>query len=139
MKRVVIASGYFNPLHMGHLEMLNLSKSHGDFLIVIVNNDIQRSLKGSKYFMDEMERLEIIKNINVVDRAFLSVDVDRSVLKSLKRIISFYGDEYEYIFVNGGDQFFSESPERDFCIKNGLKMLDGLGDKIQSSSSLLSR
>ena len=89
--------------------------------------------------MDEMERLEIVKNIKVVDRAFLSVDVDRTVLKSLERIISFYGDEFEYIFVNGGDQFFSESPERNLCVKNGVKMIDGLGSKIQSSSSLLNR
>ena len=53
MKKVIIVSGYFNPLHKGHIEYLKLSKQKGDLLFVIINNDIQRELKGSKKFMDQ--------------------------------------------------------------------------------------
>ena len=61
MKKAVIVSGYFNPLHKGHLELFKKAKESGDILIVIVNNDIQRELKGSKFFQDENERIEIIR------------------------------------------------------------------------------
>ncbi len=59
MKKLVIVSGYFNPLHKGHLELFKKAKEVGDLLCVIVNNDKQRELKGSKYFQDEDERIEI--------------------------------------------------------------------------------
>ena len=70
MRKGVIVSGYFNPLHKGHIEYLKLSKKKGDFLIVIVNNDFQRELKGSKKFMDETERQLIISELNVVDKVY---------------------------------------------------------------------
>ncbi len=56
IKTLVIASGYFNPVHKGHIEYLQQSKELGDELFVIINNDVQRELKGSKEFMNEYER-----------------------------------------------------------------------------------
>ena len=88
MRKGVIVSGYFNPLHKGHIEYLKLSKKKGDFLIVIVNNDFQRELKGSKKFMDETERQLIISELNVVDKVYLSIDKDRSVSKTIQMIYS---------------------------------------------------
>ena len=84
---IVIVSGYFNPLHKGHIEYFNLAKSYGDKLLVIVNNDIQRELKGSEEFMLEKERSLIISELKVVDNVFLSIDTDRSVVKTLSNIV----------------------------------------------------
>ena len=62
MKKAIIVSGYFNPIHKGHLEYFQNSKAQGDILIVIVNSDYQRELKGSKEFQDESERLFIVSS-----------------------------------------------------------------------------
>ena len=73
-KKAIIVSGYFNPLHKGHLEYFNNAKSLADLLIVIVNSDLQRSLKGSKEFQNESERMFIVSNIKAVDKAVISID-----------------------------------------------------------------
>ena len=86
MKKAVIVSGYFNPLHKGHLEYFRLAKSMGDLLYVIVNNDLQREKKGSKEFMLEDERMIIIEELKLVDKVYLSVDQDRSVSKTINKI-----------------------------------------------------
>jgi cytidyltransferase-like protein len=136
-KHAIIVSGYFNPLHKGHLEYFNSAKRHADILIVIVNNDLQRSLKGSQKFQDEEERLFIVSNIASVDETFLSIDQDRTVKKSIEKIVKDKSDLYHFTFANGGDQNNEKIPEVEICKKLGVKLLDGLGDKIQSSSWLL--
>ena len=138
-KRAIIVSGYFNPLHKGHLEYFKLAKSIADELFVIINNDIQRKLKGSKEFMLEDERCLIISNLIIVDKIFLSVDNDRTVIKTIKKINSEMSDKYNLIFGNGGDQNNLTIPETDICKKLGIKMVDNLGDKIQSSSWILNK
>ena len=85
-KKAIIVSGYFNPIHKGHIEYFNLAKQLADNLFVIVNNDFQRELKGSKLFMLEDERKIIVEQIRVVDKVFLSVDKDKSVSETLKKI-----------------------------------------------------
>jgi cytidyltransferase-like protein len=138
-KRAIIVSGYFNPLHKGHLEYFKLAKSIADELFVIINNDIQRKLKGSKEFMLEEERCLIISNLIIVDKIFLSEDNDRTVIKTIEKINSEMSDKYNLIFGNGGDQNNLTIPETDICKKLGIKMVDNLGDKIQSSSWLLNK
>ena len=125
----VAVSGYFDPIHVGHLEYLRMAKELGDSLVVIVNNNYQCKLKKGKHFMDENDRVEIVKALRFVDEVFLSVDKDRTVCKSLEEI-------KPYIFANGGDRATSEVPETPICKKFNIKMVDGLGDKIRSSSSL---
>jgi cytidyltransferase-like protein len=140
MKRKgVIVSGYFNPVHKGHLELFNNSKAMADELFVIVNNDHQRELKGSRKFQVEEERMIIVANIKAVDYAILSVDEDRTVCATLEKIANEYGDYYELVFANGGDQNNDMIPERPICEKMGIALIDGLGDKIQSSSWLLKK
>ena len=136
-KKAIIVSGYFNPLHKGHLEYFNNAKALCDELFVIVNNDYQRELKGSKPFQDEQERLEIVCNIKSVDKAFLSVDKDRTVCESIRKIKEQYGIYYDLAFANGGDQNNDTIPETPLCKELGVELIDGLGDKIQSSSWLL--
>jgi len=136
-KKAIIVSGYFNPIHKGHLEYFLNAKNHADKLFVIVNNDYQRKLKGSKAFQDENERLFIISNIKPVDETFLSIDKDRTVIKSIDKIYKDFKDRYDFIFANGGDQDNQSIPEAEICNRLGIKLIDGLGDKIQSSSWLL--
>jgi len=125
----VAVSGYFDPIHVGHLEYLKMSKELGDSLVVIVNNNHQCKLKKGKPFMDENDRVEIVSALRYVDEVFLSVDNDRTVCKSLEAV-------KPDIFANGGDRATNEVPETEVCKKYNIKMVDGLGDKIRSSSSL---
>ena len=137
MKRAIIVSGYFNPIHKGHIEYFNNAKALGDALFVIVNSDFQRSLKGSKEFQLEQERLFIVSNIKSVDKVFLSIDKDRTVSETIKDIHSEFANEYQLAFANGGDQNNNSIPEAPICQSLGIKLFDGLGEKIQSSSWLL--
>ena len=86
--KAIIVSGYFNPIHKGHLEYFNNAKALADKLFVIVNNDLQRELKGSKEFQDENERMIIVSNIKAVDKAILSIDTHRTVCKTIESIAS---------------------------------------------------
>ena len=137
--KAVIVSGYFNPLHKGHLEYLNHAKAIADKLIVIVNNDHQRALKASKAFQDEEERVIIISNLKAVDEVVLSVDQDRTVCETIRHISEKFGKEYDLAFANGGDQSNESSPEAPICKELGIALIDGLGEKIQSSSWLLEK
>ena len=138
-KKAIIVSGYFNPIHKGHLEYFNTAKALTDELFVIVNNDHQRALKGSIEFQLEEERMIIVSNIKAVDKAILSVDTDRTVCKTIAAIAKQYGESYSLAFANGGDQNNETIPEKSICETMGIELLDGLGDKIQSSSWLLKK
>ena len=138
-KKAIIVSGYFNPIHKGHLEYFQNAKKLADFLFVIVNSDHQRALKQSKEFQLEQERMLIVSSLRVVDNAILSIDKDRTVCQTIASIAKEYGQEYDLAFANGGDQNNNTIPERPICEKMGIALLDGLGDKIQSSSWLLKK
>ena len=137
IKTLVIASGYFNPLHKGHIEYLKRSKELGDALMVIINNDMQVGLKGSKVFQNELERKSIIDELKCVNYSIISIDEDRSVKRSIEFIHKFIRAD-KYLFTNGGDQFGNTILEKDICNELGIELIDGLGEKIQSSSILKS-
>jgi len=136
-EKAIIVSGYFNPIHIGHLDLFKKAKSLGDKLWVIVNSDFQRELKGSEAFMSDTERLEIVKAIKWVDYALISSDRDRTQCYTLQQFYEMFSDRYDLVFANGGDQNNDTIPERKVCERLGIELLDGLGDKIQSSSWLL--
>jgi D-beta-D-heptose 7-phosphate kinase/D-beta-D-heptose 1-phosphate adenosyltransferase len=96
-------------------------------------------LKGSKEFQDENERFMIVSHIKPVDYAIISIDQDRTVCKSIEKLVKDYSDKYEFTFANGGDQDNNSIPEAGICNELGVSLLDGLGDKIQSSSWLLKK
>ena len=138
-RKAVIVSCYFNPIHVGHLELFEKANQAGDFLIVIVNNDLQRELKGSKEFMSEDERLKIVQSIKGVGLALLSIDNDTTQNETLKHLHNEYGKIWDLHFANGGDQNNDTIPESVICNELGIILIDGLGDKIQSSSWLLNK
>ena len=131
-EKIVCVSGYFNPIHYGHIEYFQKAKELGTKLFVIVNSDKQSLLKKGCSFMPEKERLKIIRSISCVDSAIISMDDDRTVCKTLRLI-------HPHIFANGGDQSNEIIPEKTVCIELGIQLVDGLGDKIQSSSWLLNK
>ncbi len=130
IKKIVATSGYWNPLHVGHLDLLQRARALGDFLVVIVNTDLQVALKGSKTFMTQEDRLTIIRGLSCVDMAVLAVDEDGTVCKTLSML-------RPHIFAKGGDRFWGNVPENTICEQLGIKIVDGLGDKIRASSELI--
>ena len=140
MQRVIIVSGYFNPIHKGHIEYFENARKCGDQLWVIVNSDLQRDLKGSAAFQDENERLKIVSSLRVVDKAIMSIDHDRTVCKTIEEIVKNNSTMHRrFMFANGGDQNNDSIPEAKICKELGVELVDGLGDKIQSSSWLLNK
>ena len=137
--KAIIVSGYFNPLHKGHLELFQKAKASGDQLWVIVNSDLQRELKGSKEFMLEDERLLIVSAIGIVDKALISIDKDKTQCATLGNLADKYSGEFKLYFANGGDQNNDSIPEVPVCKEKGIGLLEGFGEKIQSSSWLLKK
>lgn len=126
MKRVIV-SGYFNPLHGGHLDMIEAAKSLGDYLIVIVNNDKQQLLKKGKVILDEMNRMRLMSALRAVDEVKLSIDTEPPVIKTLREIAVKYPKD-QLIFANGGDRDGQRVvPETDICEKLGIEMVFGVG------------
>ena len=132
MEKIVCVSGYFDPIHVGHIEYFKKSKLIGDKLMVIVNNDEQAVLKKGKPFMPVDERIQIIKELKCVDIVVKSIDTDRTVCKTLETV-----EPKPDYFCNGGDQNNNTIPEGEVCSKRNIELRDGFGDKIQSSSWLI--
>lgn len=133
LKLRVAVSGYFDPLHIGHIEYFKLAKAIAGKkgkLIVIMNTDEQALKKKNKVFMPLEERRKVIEAIRYVDEVYVSIDTDESVCKSLEVV-------HPDIFAKGGDRFISEIPEAKICKKLKIKMMDNLGKKIQASSELI--
>lgn len=131
--KVVAISGYFNPIHPGHLDYITEARKLGDYLVVIVNNDKQVKQKESVPFMHEKERVEVLKYIKGVDNVFLSIDEDKTVCESLREI-------KPDIFANGGDRYNDNVPEDDVCRELGIEMVFSVGGKkTQSSSTLIQK
>jgi len=138
MRKIVITSGFFNPLHIGHINLIREAKELGDFLVVIVNNDEQVKIKGSASFMPEQERIEIIKALRCADGVVLSIDKDGSVIESLKMVAKKYPGEL--FFAKGGDRNVDNIPEKKVCEELNIKVINGVGGgKVQSSSWLLKK
>lgn len=138
MRSIVVLSGYFNPLHVGHIRLLEAASRLGDRVVVIVNNDQQQLLKKGKIIMDELERLEIVQAIKSVDEVVLSIDKDRSIARTLEQLAQ-SNPKSRIIFANGGDrQSAAVVPETPICERFGIEMRFDVGgtEKLNSSSNI---
>lgn len=133
-----IVSGYFNPLHYGHIEYFNEAKKQCDELIVVVNNDYQVNLKGSKKFMDALHRANIVHSIKGVDFAFVSVDIDKTVCESIRYLRSLWPND-NMAFFNSGDRTADtvDTAEKDVCLELNIGFILLNQEKKYSSSELL--
>lgn len=130
MKRVIV-SGFFNPLHGGHLDMIEAAAKLGDSLIVVVNNDQQQLLKKGKIILDEENRIRLIRALRDVDEAILAIDQEPPVIRTLEKIALQYPDD-ELVFANGGDRDSEKAiPEGDVCRKYNIDMLFNVGFDIR--------
>jgi len=136
MKRILV-SGYFSPVHVGHLEYFEAARKLGDELIVLVNNDEQVKLKGSIEFMGVADRARIVKALRSVSTVFVSMDFDRSVCRTIEMVHEAVDEGDEWIFANGGDQTAETIPETEVCEKLGIKMVFGVCPQLRQSSEIL--
>lgn len=133
--KIIIESGFFNPLHGGHLDMIEQGARMGDKLIVIVNNDTQQILKKDKVILDQDNRARLVSALRYVDEVFIAIDQDPPVIATLELIAKKYPND-ELVFANGGDRD-SESaiPESEICHQYGIELVFGVGGDIKSDSS----
>lgn len=137
--RAIFCSGYFNPPHKGHIDYLKEAARYGE-LHVIINNDDQVKLKGAIPLLNVWHRYNIISNLKFVTKAYISIDTDLSVNKTLEH---YAGKDvligYEIFFANGGDVTDSCREEK-VCSELDIKLVYGIGgNKIQSSSNLIKK
>ena len=128
-KPVIAVSGGFDPVHIGHVRMIRDAARYGD-VMVIINSDEWLERKKGYVFMPWKERAEIMGNIKGVTVVTSVDDSDGTVCEALARC-------KPDAFANGGDQNNETIPESPVCVDLGVALVDGLGDKIQSSRWLL--
>lgn len=139
-KKVVMVSGGFDPVHIGHVRLFNEAKKLGDELVVVINNDNWLKLKKGYVFMPEHERKEIIESFGAVDKVILSSHKkntkDISISKDLRSL-------RPHIFAKGGDRHVGNipTPEVLVCEEIGCEIVNdvGFGGKVQSSSDLVKK
>jgi len=129
--KVIIVSGYFNPLHGGHLDMIEAARSMGDRLVVIVNNDTQQLLKKGKIILDEENRVRLMRALRDVDEVVLSIDNDPTVIKTIEKVARLFSED-ELIFAQGGDRDSDKvNPEAEICNKYGIEIVYGVGTDVR--------
>lgn len=137
-----IVSGYFSPLHTGHLDLFEAAQARSGYLIVIVNSDAQQTLKKGRVIQPAVDRLRIVRGLRIVDAAYLAVEECRGIDQSFDTIRSHY-PETELEFCNGGDRTdiaTLPAEETASAQRNNITLLYGIGgfDKKDSSSRILS-
>ena len=133
--KTVIVSGFFNPLHGGHLDMIEEAKTLGDRLVVIVNNDVQQIMKKDKIILPEENRARLISALRHVDEVLVAIDDDPTVIKTLDHIAQKYSG-HDFVFANGGDRDSEKAiPEGDICRTHNIEMIFGVGGMEKADSS----
>jgi cytidyltransferase-like protein len=142
MTTVVLATGGFDPIHSGHIALLEEAKQLGDHLVVGVNSDNWLIRKKGRYFMPHQERRKVVQAMACVDEAIAFNDNDNSACDAIQRCLDRFPDADKIIFVNGGDRTQDNIPEMDrFSGRDRVVFAFGTGgtDKKNSSSDILER
>ena len=137
MKKIVLVTGGFDPLHSGHIAYFECAKKLGDILVVGVNSDAWLTRKKSAPFMPLLERTNIVRNLKMVDFVIDFNDNDGSARHAIQMVRQSYPQD-QIIFANGGDRTDENIPEMDVADSN-TKFVFGVGgfDKANSSSWIL--
>jgi glycerol-3-phosphate cytidylyltransferase/D-beta-D-heptose 7-phosphate kinase/D-beta-D-heptose 1-phosphate adenosyltransferase len=139
MKRVIV-SGFFNPLHGGHLDLIEAAKKLGDYLIVIVNNDAQQVEKKGKIILDEQNRARLMRALHDVDEVVIGIDPAGNhwpSTRTLELVANKYPND-ELVFANGGDRPDPNAlpgPEAEMCRQKDIQMVFGIGGNVKADSS----
>ena len=141
MKRCVIISGGFNPIHGGHIDYISEARKFGDFLVVILATDEHTIQKRGKSFISFNERYKILFNIKGVDKVYKNIDEDTKCVESLKQIYQDLKGEFdEFIYAKGGDVTKENCLEEDICKELSIKTVYNVGgEKVNSSSWILKK
>jgi cytidyltransferase-like protein len=138
--RASVVSGYFNPLHPGHLDLFEAARALTGYLVVIVNNDAQQELKKGKVIQSEADRLRIVRSLRVVDDALLAVEEGPGMDGSFDLVRAAY-PETELEFCNGGDRTDLDTlpaEEVEAARRNDIRLVYGIGgfEKVDSSTRI---
>ena len=140
MRKIIILSGGFDPVHKGHVEMFKAAKFMADQVVLGLNSDDWLTRKKGKPFMDFDERKFILESIKYIDYVFGFDDSDDTACDIIRKVNQLYNTDrsVQVFFGNGGDRTNKSTPEIEYCKKNGVKLLFEVGGgKIQSSSDLI--
>ena len=137
MKKIVLVTGGFDPLHSGHIAYFNEAKKLGDILVVGVNSDAWLTRKKGAPFMPLLERTNIVRNLKMVDYVIDFPDDDGSAKDAIRMVRQSYPQD-QIIFANGGDRNNDNIPEMDVADVN-TAFVFGVGgfNKANSSSWIL--
>jgi cytidyltransferase-like protein len=136
--RISVVSGYFNPLHVGHIRMMEAAAELADRLIVIVNNDDQQLMKKGRIITPLDDRLEIVRALRIVDEAVPAIDEDPTVKQTLTSLRKRF-PAASITFANGGDRSTASAvAEAELCEALGIHVVLGVGgiEKADSSSRI---
>lgn len=132
---IVIISGYFDPIHTGHLDLAQGAQDCGDKVCVIINNDAQQAAKKGRVITQDHKRLRIALSLACVDFGCISIDQDKTVIATLEHLAQLFPDN-KLIFANGGDRTTGEQvPEVSVCQTHGIEMRFDVGGITKADSS----
>ena len=139
MLDIILISGGFDPIHSGHIKLINDASKYGDVIVLLNSDEWLRNKKG-KEFLSFDERKIIMKNIKGVIDVIEFDDSDKTCIDGIKKAKSLYKNSI-IKFANGGDRNNETTPEKEFCDKNDIENLFGIGgnDKSNSSSWILKK
>jgi len=139
MSNIILVSGGFDPIHSGHIKLINDASKHGDVVVLLNSDEWLRNKKG-KEFLPFSERKIIMQNIKGVIEVIEFNDSDKTCINGIQKAKSHFKNNI-IKFANGGDRKNNTTPEKDFCDKNNIETLFGIGgdDKSNSSSWILKK
>ena len=139
MPNIILISGGFDPIHSGHIKLINDASKYGDVIVLLNSDEWLRNKKG-KEFLSFDERKIIMKNIKGVIDVIEFDDSDKTCIDGIKKAKSLYKNNI-IKFANGGDRNNENTAEKEFCDKNDVETLFGIGgnDKSNSSSWILKK
>ena len=133
MTDIILVSGGFDPIHSGHIKLINDANKYGD-VVVLLNSDEWLQNKKGKEFLPFSERKIIMQNIKGVIDVIKFDDSDKTCVDGIQKAKSLFKNNL-IKFANGGDRNNNTTPEKDYCDKNNIETLFGIGGNNKSNSS----